>query len=92
MKLSLYSATIILINMNYLKEVNRFINSNLNIIPIDYDPSASEVNQLNRIKLMLSKAFKTMESPNENSNNNINMSINEYKKYTINLEKLKVEN
>ena len=31
-------------------------------------------------------------NPNENSNNNINMSINEYKKYTINLEKLKVEN
>ncbi len=68
------------------------IHSSVNIIPIDYDPSASEVNQLNRIKLMLSKAFKTMESPNENSNNNINMSINEYKKYTINLEKLKVEN
>lgn len=28
-----------------------------NIIPIDYDPGASEVNQLNRIKLMLSTAF-----------------------------------
>ncbi len=28
-----------------------------NIIPIDYDPGASEVNQLNRIKLMLSAAF-----------------------------------
>lgn len=28
-----------------------------NIIPIDYDPGASEVNQLNRIKLMLSSAF-----------------------------------
>ncbi len=27
-----------------------------NIIPIDYDPGASEVNQLNRLKLMLSKA------------------------------------
>ncbi len=28
-----------------------------NIVPIDYDPGASEVNQLNRIKLMLSTAF-----------------------------------
>jgi predicted nucleotide-binding protein (sugar kinase/HSP70/actin superfamily) len=29
-----------------------------NIAAIDYDPGASEVNQLNRIKLMLSVAFK----------------------------------
>ncbi len=27
-----------------------------NIIPIDYDPGASEVNQVNRIRLMLSQA------------------------------------
>ena len=27
-----------------------------NIIAVDYDPGASEVNQLNRIKLMLSSA------------------------------------
>jgi predicted nucleotide-binding protein (sugar kinase/HSP70/actin superfamily) len=27
-----------------------------NIAPIDYDPGASEVNQLNRIKLMLAVA------------------------------------
>ncbi|MCT8978133.1 2-hydroxyacyl-CoA dehydratase [Clostridium sp. CX1] len=33
-----------------------------NIAAIDYDPGASEVNQLNRIKLMLSVAFKAMES------------------------------
>lgn len=33
-----------------------------NIAAIDYDPGASEVNQLNRIKLMLSVAFKGMES------------------------------
>ncbi|MGG7098758.1 acyl-CoA dehydratase activase-related protein [Clostridium sardiniense] len=33
----------------------------LNITPIDYDPGASEVNQLNRIKLMLSTAIKNME-------------------------------
>ncbi len=29
-----------------------------NIAPIDYDPGASEVNQLNRIKLMLSVAME----------------------------------
>lgn len=33
-----------------------------NITPIDYDPGASEVNQLNRIKLMLSGAFKKLDS------------------------------
>jgi len=33
----------------------------LNIAPIDYDPGASEVNQLNRIKLMLSTAIKNLE-------------------------------
>ncbi len=33
-----------------------------NIATIDYDPGASEVNQLNRLKLMLSVAFKSMES------------------------------
>ncbi len=31
-----------------------------NIVAIDYDPGASEVNQLNRIKLMLSTAVKNM--------------------------------
>ena len=33
---------------------------NSNIIAVDYDPGASEVNQLNRIKLMLSTAQKNM--------------------------------
>ncbi|MCF0122151.1 MAG: 2-hydroxyacyl-CoA dehydratase [Lachnospiraceae bacterium] len=33
-----------------------------NIIAIDYDPGASEVNQLNRIKLMLATANKNLES------------------------------
>ncbi len=32
-----------------------------NIIPIDYDPGISSVNQLNRIKLMLSVAFKKIK-------------------------------
>ena len=32
-----------------------------NIVAIDYDPGASEVNQLNRIKLMLYTAVKNLE-------------------------------
>lgn len=32
-----------------------------NVVPVDYDPGASEVNQLNRIKLMLAAAFKNLE-------------------------------
>ncbi|MFW5999709.1 MAG: acyl-CoA dehydratase activase-related protein [Halanaerobiaceae bacterium] len=32
----------------------------VNIKPIDYDPGASEVNQVNRIKLLLSAAFKNI--------------------------------
>lgn len=33
-----------------------------NVVAIDYDPGASEVNQLNRIKLMLSTAFKNLNA------------------------------
>ncbi len=36
-----------------------------NIVAIDYDPGASEVNQLNRIKLMLSTAQKNLEKQQE---------------------------
>lgn len=36
-----------------------------NIVAIDYDPGASEVNQLNRIKLMLSTAFKNLDKQGE---------------------------
>jgi predicted nucleotide-binding protein (sugar kinase/HSP70/actin superfamily) len=32
-----------------------------NIAAIDYDPGASDVNQLNRIKLMMATAYKNME-------------------------------
>ncbi len=35
-----------------------------NIVAVDYDPGASEVNQLNRIKLMLNSAKKSLESGN----------------------------
>ncbi len=37
-----------------------------NIVAVDYDPGASEVNQLNRIKLMLSSAKKQLEAENNN--------------------------
>ena len=33
-----------------------------NIVAVDYDPGASEVNQLNRIKLMLSTAKKNLDA------------------------------
>lgn len=37
-----------------------------NIVAVDYDPGASEVNQLNRIKLMLSVAFKNLKKSIQN--------------------------
>ena len=36
-----------------------------NIVAIDYDPGASNVNQLNRIKLMMSTAFKNLEDEHQ---------------------------
>ena len=42
---------------------------NANVVAVDYDPGASEVNQLNRIKLMLSVAKKRLdESESKNAN------------------------
>lgn len=40
---------------------------NANIVPIDYDPGASEVNQLNRLKLMLSTAHDNVDKDNQTS-------------------------
>ncbi|TCT16143.1 putative CoA-substrate-specific enzyme activase [Natranaerovirga pectinivora] len=42
-----------------IKELKR-IYPDTNIVPIDYDPGASEVNQLNRIKLMIGTAFENL--------------------------------
>ena len=39
----------------------RHLHPEANVVAIDYDPGASEVNQLNRIKLMLSTANKNLE-------------------------------
>lgn len=41
----------------------REIHPQANIIPIDYDPGASEVNQINRIKLMLATAQENLKHP-----------------------------
>ena len=43
----------------------RELNPEANIIPIDYDPGASEVNQINRIKLMLSQAREIVKQQDE---------------------------
>ncbi len=41
-----------------------------NIVPIDYDPGASEVNQLNRIKLMMAVAFENLSKERESAGEN----------------------
>ncbi|MBC2579772.1 2-hydroxyacyl-CoA dehydratase [Clostridium sp. DJ247] len=46
-----------------------------NIAAIDYDPGASEVNQLNRLKLMLSVAFKSLEKSEEETHSEIKEQI-----------------
>ena len=43
-----------------IKEIRRQY-PKANIVAIDYDPGASEVNQINRIKLMLATAQKNMK-------------------------------
>ena len=47
--------------MKEIKRQNRYAN----IVAVDYDPGSSEVNQLNRIKLMLSTAFKNLNKEEE---------------------------
>lgn len=49
-----------IVGKGVIKELRR-THPEANIVAIDYDPGASEVNQLNRIKLMLSTAFKKMK-------------------------------
>lgn len=51
-----------------------------NIVAIDYDPGASEVNQLNRIKLMLSTAQKNMAKAAEIAKAEHTMASQETKK------------
>ena len=52
----------------------RELHPEANIVPIDYDPGATRVNQENRIKLMLSVARETLSgipSDGENVNNTV---------------------
>ncbi|MDR1890032.1 MAG: 2-hydroxyacyl-CoA dehydratase [Zoogloeaceae bacterium] len=49
-----------------------------NITAIDYDPGASEINQLNRIKLMLSVAFKNAAQQAEMRGEEDEMTVNRY--------------
>ncbi len=49
-----------IVGKGVIKELRRR-HPGANIVAIDYDPGASEVNQLNRIKLMLSTAFKNLK-------------------------------
>ena len=49
-----------IVGKGVIKEL-RYANPKANIIAVDYDPGASEVNQLNRIKLMLSTAQKNLK-------------------------------
>ncbi|MEG2733580.1 MAG: acyl-CoA dehydratase activase-related protein, partial [Clostridium sp.] len=53
-----------IVGKGVIKELRKS-NPGANIIAIDYDPGASEVNQLNRIKLMLSTAQKNIASSEE---------------------------
>ncbi len=50
-----------------MKELKRLY-PGTNIVAVDYDPGASEVNQLNRIKLMIATAFDNLENPAANEN------------------------
>ncbi len=49
-----------IVGKGVIKEIRR-THPEANIVAIDYDPGASEVNQLNRVKLMLSSAFKRLK-------------------------------
>ncbi len=61
-----------------IKELKR-VYPGTNIAAIDYDPGASEVNQLNRIKLMLSVAFKTLQEQGEKYNINSKIAMEDKK-------------
>ena len=49
-----------------------------NIVAIDYDPGASEVNQLNRIKLMMATAHKNLKKKEANNKNSADTVVLEH--------------
>ncbi len=53
-----------IVGKGVIKELRRCYPES-NIVAVDYDPGASEVNQLNRIKLMLSSALRKMDEENK---------------------------
>lgn len=55
-----------IVGKGVIKELRRS-HPEANIIAVDYDPGASEVNQLNRIKLMLATAQKNLSEEKETS-------------------------
>ena len=57
-----------IVGKGVIKEIRRQY-PKANIAAIDYDPGASEVNQLNRIKLMLSTAQKNLKAEETKNNN-----------------------
>ena len=57
-----------IVGKGVIKEVRRE-HPEANIVAIDYDPGASEVNQLNRIKLMLSTAQKNLHKTIKKTHN-----------------------
>ncbi|MGN1116521.1 MAG: 2-hydroxyglutaryl-CoA dehydratase, partial [Candidatus Ornithomonoglobus sp.] len=57
-----------------------------NIVAIDYDPGASEVNQLNRIKLMMAVAFENIRKEEEYDR----LPVNKYHEKLKSTEKVKV--
>ena len=57
-----------IVGKGVIKEVRRE-HPEANIVAIDYDPGASEVNQLNRIKNMLSTAQKNLHKVDKKTHN-----------------------
>lgn len=53
-----------IVGKGVIKEIKRK-NPLANIVAVDYDPGASEVNQLNRIKLMMDAARKNLDKVEE---------------------------
>ena len=72
--------------MNIIKELRKR-HPEANIVAIDYDPGASEVNQLNRIKLMLSTAQKNLDKAAETKPQQEDLSESTLQQASINTKK-----
>ncbi len=59
-----------IVGKGVIKEIKRK-NPLANIVAVDYDPGASEVNQLNRIKLMMDAARKNLDKIEETNSSNV---------------------